>query len=200
LPRIVRHPFLLLALVAAVSLAACGGGDNNGSKSSSTTQTQSTTSGTTGATGSPGATSSGATGPAKAVSPAKARVIAQADAACRRANAKVQRINQAITALNSSGGPNKARDAARVYAKAEKVGEQVVSDLRSLNPPASDRATYRKYLVVARKQVSLLSKAQKALARKNVKRFSALTAEIGAAKNRARTLAQSFGFKVCGVS
>ena len=161
-----------ICLPLAIALASCGGGDS-GSGDNSTAPD----------------------------APGKAALIAKADKACFKANRKVFRINVEIQELNKDrGGKRLASKAAPLYAKAQKVGAQVMTELRALKPPPADSAAYRAYLSAAQRQVSLVASTQRALERSDGKAVAALSAKVATARQRAQTLARGFGFKVCGVS
>jgi hypothetical protein len=156
-----------ICLPLALALASCGGGDS-GSSNSTLSQT-----------------------------PQKAAFISKADKACYKANTKVFPINVQIQELNKRQSSGLAKKVAPLYAKAQRIGRQVLVELRALQPPTADSAAYRAYLAAAEKQVSLVGSAQRALERNDKKAVTDLSAKAAAARARAQGLARAFGFKVC---
>jgi hypothetical protein len=164
-----------ISLALALLLASCGGGGDDSGSSSLT-----------------------ATVPS---SPQKDALIAKADKACASANQKIFRINVEIQELNKNRGSSTlAKQAAPLYARAQKVGRQVLADLRSLEPPAADRAAYNAYVAAAAKQIGLVARTQRALEQNDTKKVTDLSGKASFAKQDAQALAKKFGFKVCGVS
>jgi len=191
-----RHPTAMLAALA-LALGACGGGNDAGDSSSAGGQTSSGTS-----AGSPGAAATGATGATDAtgqLSAARRALVTRADKVCTKADVEVKKLNKRIRSLSAKSGKANAKQAADLYAKAVAINRQLVSDLSAIEPPAADASAYRSYLKTAREEVSLLAQAQRELAREDTTGFRIVTAQINASKQTARTIAQQFGFHVCGV-
>jgi hypothetical protein len=149
-----------------------------------------------------GGDDSGSSGPTATVpaSPEKAALIAKADKACYAANRKVYRINVQVQELNKDRRGNLARRAAPLYAKAQKIGSQVLADLQALKPPPADNAAYQAYVAAAKKQITLVAATQRALERNDTKKVTDLSGKASFAKQDARALAKKFGFQVCGVT
>jgi hypothetical protein len=192
----------LTATLAALALVlgACGGGGDSGDSSKSGAQTgtapgaQAGVTGTTGATGATGADASKAQ-----LSPARKALVTRADTVCRKADVEVKKINKRIASLSAHGGKANIQKAAGLYAQAVAIGRGVVRDLSAMKPAPADAAAYRRYLKIAREEVSILAVAQRALAKEDSAGFRVASAQINASKHEAQTVAQQFGFTVCGV-
>jgi hypothetical protein len=167
------RPAIGICLALALFLASCGGDDSGSSGLTATVPD----------------------------SPAKEALVAKADKSCASANQKIFRINVQLQELNKERGSTTiAKRAAPLYAKAQKIGRQVLADLRSLEPPAADRAAYDAYVAAASKQIALVARTQQALERNDTKKVTELSGKASFAKQDAQALAKKFGFKVCGVS
>jgi hypothetical protein len=166
--------FASLALLAAI--AGCGGGGSSSGESSSDRTSQS------------GETS-------------KATFIEEADAVCSRYKAERKPIEAEIETVESSGDPESPKNLRRLgelLNEALVAAEGELASLRELQPPQADEATVEKMLDTAEEGHGLGAEAADALEAGQVSRFGELRQEVQAINDRAKRMAESYGFKVCG--
>jgi hypothetical protein len=167
--------FASLALIAAV--AGCGGGG------SSTDETRPTEA--------PAQTSEGA----------KEAFIEEADALCTDYQAKVAPIKAELEELEGEAEPESPENElalGEVLGEAIAEAEAELEALRELEPPPGDSATIEKMLATAEEGNALGTEAAGALEEGDTSRFGELAGEVQATNNRAKTIAEGYGFQVCG--
>jgi hypothetical protein len=169
----VLSPFLVLIVIAA----GCGGGGSSSAETSS---------------GYPGAQS--------AQYPKEA-FIAEADGLCSDFQAKAQPIRNEIETIERSANPESPQNLVRLgelLNKSIAEAEANLLSIRELEPPEADEATIEKMLNSAQEGNGLGAEAGNALEEGKTSGFGKRAKEIEAANNRAKAIAESYGFKVCG--
>jgi hypothetical protein len=175
---LVRLSVLSAVLVLLVIVAGCGGGGS----SSSTVEV------------SPGDQAEG-----RGIE--KAEFIKEADGLCSDFQAKSKPIRNEIETIERSANPESPQNLVRLGELLNKsIGEAEANleSIRELEPPEADEATIEEMLNSAQEGNGLGSEAGNALEEGNISGFGKRAKEIEAANNRAKAIAESYGFKVCG--
>ncbi len=131
----------------------------------------------------------------------KEAFVQKADALCSDYKAERKPIEAEIEAIESSANPESPRKLAALGGlldKAIEAAELELESLRELHPPQADEATIDKMLGTAEEGNSLGAEAATALEEGDTSRFGALAKEVRAVNGRAKGMAESYGFKVCG--
>lgn len=118
----------------------------------------------------------------------KASYVARADQAC----ARFRREDSEGSTQTAGGTAQQARDARLRAAR-------TLDELRSLNPPAQDRAVLDRYFALIEQQVRVeLPALERAARGKRQAQARRIFARIRARGEEAKRLATRYGFKVCG--
>jgi hypothetical protein len=174
---LVRISVLSAFLVLLVIVAGCGGGGSSSVETSS---------------GYPGGES---------FQDPKETFIAEADALCSDFKAKAKPIRDEIETIEGLANPESPKNLVRLGELLnESIGEAEANleSIRELEPPEADEATIEKMLNSAQEGNGLGSEAGNALEEGNTSGFAKRAKEIEAANNRAKAIAEGYGFKVCG--
>jgi len=164
--------FLILVLIAA----GCGGGGSSSNERSS------------------GQSSGSGDG-------SKTAFIDEADSVCTGYQAERQPIEVEIKAIEDSANPESPQNLRRLGELLDQViaaAEVELGSLRELEPPQADEATIETMLDTAQEANGLGTEAAEALEEGETSAFSKLAKEIEAANDRAKSIAESYGLKVCG--
>lgn len=175
-PRSLALPLLVL-LLAALALGACGSSDDSSDKGPGGSSDKP-------ASGSPD-TPGGSTGELS-----KAQLIAQADTICRAASNKIKAL---ATPKSRSEVQAYTKDAAA--ATADGVGK-----LEGLSPPAAIKPDYEAFLDIARNLTKQAAKAADATSSRDAAKLAATLQDVIKQGATTRRLAQKIGFKDCGTS
>jgi hypothetical protein len=173
---LVRLTAFFAWLAAAALIVGCGGGSSGG-----------TTAG-----GAP--ESSGVT---------KAGFIEEADAVCAEYQSEVAPIKAELEArekVPDPESPQNEKKLGELLNQAIADAEGQLESIHELGPPKADAATIEKMLDTAGEGNALGLEAAAALEAGETARFGELAKEVEATNNRAKGMAEAYGFKVCGQS
>jgi hypothetical protein len=174
---LVRISVLSAFLVLLVIASGCGGGGSSAVETSS---------------GNPGAES--------AQYPKQA-FITEADGLCSDFQAKSKPIRNEIESIERSANPESPQNLVRLgelLNESIAAAEANLESIRELEPPKADEATIEKMLNSAQEGNGLGAEAGKALEEGETSGFGRRAKKIEAANDRAKAIAESYGFKVCG--
>lgn len=174
---LVRISILSAFLVLLVIVAGCGGGGSSSVETSS---------------GYPGGLS---------VQYPKEDFIAEADALCSDFQAKAKPIRDEIETIERSANPESPKNLVRLGVLLNESiaeAEANLESIRELEPPKADEATIEKMLNSAQEGDGLGAEVGTALEEGKTSQFGKRAKEIEAANNRAKAIAEGYGFKVCG--
>jgi hypothetical protein len=162
--------FCALAVVGI--LAGCGGG---GSSSSSERE------------------SSGAL--------SKTEFIAQADAVCTESQKETAPLRKEAEKIEGSSNPESPKNLASLAEVLEQAGvnaQKEYAELRELRPPAGDEKVIDSMLGKAEEAAAYSLKAAEALEEDELTEFSGIVGTAAPLNERAKAMAEGYGFKVCG--
>jgi hypothetical protein len=131
----------------------------------------------------------------------KAEFIQEADGLCSDFQAKAKPIRNEIEKIERSANPESPQNLVRL---GELLNESIaeaeanLESIRELKPPEADEATIEKMLNSAQEGNGLGAEAGKALEEGETAGFGKRAKKIEAANNRAKAIAEGYGFKVCG--
>jgi hypothetical protein len=166
---------LCVAALLGTSLSACGG---SSSTSTSTVTVQ------------------------QAAALSKAQFISQGDAICQSASEEAEPLKEKVHQLEAGITPeNESSQLQKVGEAAEESAELVSNEaeqLRSLEPPDSDRKTITRMLALVDSQVLIEEELASASQEVNIEKIKALLEQGKPIKAKAQGIAQGYGFKVCG--
>jgi hypothetical protein len=169
-----RIAFALCAFAFVGIVAGCGGG---GSSSSSSSEG-----------GSSGALS-------------KTELIDRADAVCTESQAETAPLRNKAEAIEGSSNPESPKNLARLAEILQQAGvkaEKEYAELRELQPPAGDEKVIDSMLGKAEEAATYSLKGAEALEEGELTEFSGIVGTAGPLNERAKAMAESYGFKVCG--
>ncbi len=131
--------------------------------------------------------------------PAKARYITQADSVCEATDSKVTAVQKAIAHADSLRRPSRSR-IVRELREIDALGNASVPKLRLIPKPAGSVATLTKIWSALAEKFRVTAELIPAIETKSKPRFARATEAIAAATSRYESLAQRYGFNVCGQS
>jgi hypothetical protein len=190
----------VLALVA-VGLGGCGG--SSSTPTTAATTTPEATSGTALPGGLPGATgTTGTTTPTVAVTPARARFVIQADRVCLRTDNQLEveqaKVDVAVKAEQDKSTAAHRKSLASAMHAETSLAKGELTQLRALKPPPADRAVVARYLTIVASQVQLVDQFAEAVDDNDAAGVTTVSAKLTLGEKPLETLAQAYGFKVCG--
>jgi hypothetical protein len=175
---------ILVVMLSGIGLTACGGDDNG----ETTTET---------ATAQGGDETTSATEPG---SDSKAEFIEQADAICQSYEPDQRDLELRITAWQetvSAESLNLQEGADLIHESADLV-EDEASELNQLRPPPGDEQIFDRYLSLAEEASTILRQTADDLEAGNLADADALIDDGRSVADRAKGIAQGYGFEVCG--
>jgi hypothetical protein len=144
------------------------------------------------------------TPPKASAEPTKAQFIARADRICRQANALLKQpaSNVAAAVNDEERTDTAAHRAAVVTALREEsaLARPQLDRLRALTPPAPDHAAVGNYLAAVAGQISLTDQLAAAFQSDDTSAIASVAQQIPRNHTTVDSLAQGYGFKVCGHS
>jgi hypothetical protein len=120
----------------------------------------------------------------------KAEYIAQADAICQEANAKIEAL----------GAPETLADLAAMGQQSVQISEQQLAKLRALRPPAEDEATLNGAYDLVEQQIGITKQLVAAARAKDMDRINSLVAQGNDITKQAGKIAGDYGLRQCGSS
>jgi hypothetical protein len=127
--------------------------------------------------------------------PTKPAFLREADALCAEAKRRVAPISAAVWAKIAN------EDAAGVAAelsKAVPIADEFLAKMRALTPPKGDETIVGRYVDVVAEQKRRLRPLVEALEAEDISTIEVLAAELRQGNQRARRLADDYGFTSCG--
>lgn len=132
----------------------------------------------------------------------RAQFISQGDAICQETREaseslkdQVSQLHAEITLENES---SQFRRIGELISESDESTSAEIEQLRSLQPPRSDRKTINRMLALVDSQVSLDEELAHAFETGDTGKMEALEAQAKPIKAKAQGIAQGYGFKVCG--
>ncbi len=120
--------------------------------------------------------------------PSKEDFVAVADDACRAADARISEIT----------APARRAGVARYVERAREISDDLVSDLRTLDPPEGDREAVEELIDGLERAAALLEPLARATVDRDVETLQELQQEIVQITDDVSDLAGSYGFEACG--
>ena len=182
-----RHRWAAILVCAALFLAACGGDDDDKEPAAGTTDTRATTQSQADA----GPADEGVT---------RAEYIEEADAFCKKANEEAKGLNERLKeASRGASSADEQLDAiAPILAEGYEVQRRSRDEFKEIPYPAADREVVQRLFAAFDAQTALVKQLLDAAEAGDARRFRAAAGQQDRLKQRARALAQSYGFKECG--
>lgn len=167
---------VLICVLLCVPAVAAGCGDDGGGSTGSATTSAST------------------------AAPTRAAFVAQGDALCRRANARIAATNERIAQINrtATSADRALAEAAPLLAATYAEQRRYVAEFRALTPPAGEEETIDGIVAGIEQQVGLVGQVADAAQAGDVARVRTLGASLKTTRTRVRGLLQGYGFQVCG--
>jgi hypothetical protein len=168
------------ALAIVGTLAGCGG---SGTTTTTTTQTETFTAQQHGA------------------APTKAEYIQQVDAICSKYLSTGKSLTRQIQNIGQPQDLAQLHYLASLYRRAADHATQAYQQIRQVTPPAGDEQIIDNWLSTANTTISLtrdFANAVDSAKGTNGSRLRVLVKEIDANNEKAKGIAQGYGFKVCG--
>lgn len=127
------------------------------------------------------------------------RFIAEGDALCARVNTKVEAYNARIqrAAGGSTSAAAKLEAIAPIFREAHQVQRQALREWQALEQP-EDEDVIDQLDTAYSEQAALVGRIADAAAAGDAAGVSSLSSQIELVRNRAKGLAQGYGFRVCG--
>lgn len=120
--------------------------------------------------------------------PSKEDFVAAADEACRAADARISEI----------AAPAGRAGVGRYVERARDISDDLVADLRALDPPDSDRGEVEELIDGLERAAALLEPLARAAVGRDAERIAELQQEILQITDDVSDHAGSYGFEVCG--
>lgn len=114
--------------------------------------------------------------------------VAAADDVCREAD-------EAITAI---GRPRVEEDVLEYVREAGEISDELVADLRELEPPEEDREQIDQMIDGLERATSLLQPLAQATVDRDADKLQELQQEVEQTTDEVSEIAESYGFEVCG--
>jgi hypothetical protein len=143
-----------------------------------------------------------ATQPAKPAEMTRATFITRGDQVCKAGNAAIRSFGAKANALAPKIDSG-AEDLSALEAPmrgAYEAERRYIKALEAIAPPPADQAVIDKLSQAYEQQIALIGREADAASRGDTSAFASLADETQRAGDRARALAQGYGFKVCGAS
>jgi len=121
--------------------------------------------------------------------------LRKAEAVCADARQRVTRLSGGVAAKIAD------EDAAGVAAELRKglpIADDLLGGLRALTPPRGDEGIVGDYLEVIAKQRGRIPPLVEALEAEDISTIEVLVAELRQGNQRAKRLAEDYGFRKCG--
>jgi hypothetical protein len=132
----------------------------------------------------------------------KAEFIARADAICAKSKSDFdplqKNINAALQAEQTSDTATNRKALANAFNSAAQSASPFVDQLRALQPPPGDRVVIAKYLGSVTSNIKLLQQYGNAIAANAPRSVQTLAQQLNQGSATAKSMAQSYGFHVCG--
>jgi hypothetical protein len=129
--------------------------------------------------------------------PARAQYIAQADSVCEATDAKIAAAQKAVTHADNSARPSRST-ILRELRKIDAIGNASLPTLRVIPKPAGSVAALTEIWNALAEKFRVNAELIPAVATHSKTRFAHASEALAAATSRYETLAQRYGFNVCG--
>jgi hypothetical protein len=169
----IRYVLTILAALALIA-AGCGGSDDEAAPNETNAENEPTE------------------GP-----PSKAEFIEQADAICKQFIEDTSSLSRRHENLGGITAEN-AAEAAELFDEIAESRRQTTEELRRLEPPRGDAEVIDDYLSAREIVDSLIASLASAYRELDPERSEALAGELESDRERARDIAEDYGFKACG--
>ena len=169
-----RIALALCAFVVVGIVAGCGGGGSSSSSSS-------------------------ARNSSSALS--KTEFIDQADAVCTESQAETAPLRKEAEKIEGSSEPESQENLTRlaeILQQADVNAEKEYAELRELEPPAGDEKVIDSMLGKAEEAAAYSLRGAEALEEDELTEFSGIMGTARPLNERAKAMAEGYGFKVCG--
>jgi|RhiMethySRZTD1v2_1073278.scaffolds.fasta_scaffold376443_3 hypothetical protein len=168
----------LVLAAFALSIAACGGDDDDGGGSGADEGSAMTTEGS------------------QALS--KQEFIEQGDEICREGNEEFERINEELDAISGGSASEQFAQAESILREGADLIDARIDDFRALDPPPEDAEVIDQYLDGVEDQRALLEQMADAAAAEDEQELQDVSERLDQVAAERRGIAQGYGFEDCG--
>ena len=148
-----------------------------------------------------GSSSSSSSERASSGARSKAEFIDQADAVCTESQAETAPLRKEAEAIEGSSDPESPKNLRRLAEILRQAGvnaEKEYAELRELQPPVGDEKVIDSMLGKAEEAATYSLNGAEALEEGELTEFSGIVGTAGLLNERAKAMAESYGFEVCG--
>jgi hypothetical protein len=129
--------------------------------------------------------------------PSRTEFIGQVDAICQKYATENDALNDRLTQLERGFSESDFEEGADLFREVADVTEEQFDRMKEVEPP-EDAKAFRRYLSVATASIPLVRRVANQLDAGDLETVSVLSEKVSANSAKARRLAQSYGFRVCG--
>ncbi len=133
------------------------------------------------------------------LAPARAQYITKADSVCEATNAKIAAVQKAIAHPDTLGRPSRSK-IVRALRKLVALGDASLPKLRAIPKPVGSVAVLNEIWDALAKRLRVTARLIPPVETHNKARFTSTSAALATVTSKYETLAQRYGFNVCGQS